>query len=481
MFLLVLIISIFLPMACLSAEDFLYHASGEALSRETPGEILHRYHLDQRHLAAFLILNEMGSSWQRLQADKEYKLPVHIYAFTGKTVRTVLDVPMTEAVHIRDYNASLAADNLKPAISDDRKIWVPYDHVLVRAAAGQGVGDLLAQYGLEDRHATAFTRLNRQEGNVIGGILKPGMLYRLPIHIENYNGPTISKALGVTHNDAKKIQAYNTEVYNRGLKPQIWDDHLLWFPYFTRDNDKYGSVYRSFEVTSTQLENCIFYLSAGHGGPDPGTIGVREGETICEDEYSLDITLRLARELERNGARVVVVIQDEGVRDRKFLPGDSDEVFANGQTIADDLKTRLKQRTSLVNRIYANTPEINHQRFLSIHIDFRSNDQTHVDFDLYHHESSRDGQELASILQQTISQNYSSRLGGRNFVGKIIAQPEEKSFFVIRETKMPAVLLELANINNELDQLRFIVIDSRQRIAEWLCDGLILDWQTSLH
>jgi len=174
---------------------------------------------------------------------------------------------------------------------------------------------------------------------------------------------------------------------------------------------------------------------------------------------------------------VVVTIRDEGIRDIKFLPGDSDEVFVDGQAISDDLKTRLKQRTSLVNKIYRSASTVRHQRFLSLHIDFRSNDQTHVDFDLYHFEPSGDGRQMASILQQTISLNYSSRLGGRDFVGKIVGQPEESSFFVIRKTKMPAVLLELANINNELDQLRFIVIDSRQRIAEWLCDGLIEDWE----
>ncbi len=137
---------------------------------------------------------------------------------------------------------------------------------------------------------------------------------------------------------------------------------------------------------------------------------------------------------------------------------------------------RLHQRVSLVNRLHANRrSHETHHRFLSIHIDFRPDRGKHVDFDLYHHHSSEAGRQLATILQSTIEQHYLPRLGGRDFVGRLVRQPLDDDFFVVRETRMPAVLIELANLNNELDQLRFIVIRGRQRIARLLCEGLIAD------
>lgn len=459
------------------AKEVVPHASVKAKNGETALQLLQRVHLEHQHLPSFLLLNNIGASWKILQKDHNYQLPVLIRPFEGKSIRTSLGIPMTDAVHIRDYNALLATDGIKPAISDDRKIWQPYDNVVARATERQSSIGLLSAFCLDSSHIPAFNSLNNLEDGAQDTALQAGQIYRLPVHTKNYQGPTISEAIETSHFQAKKIHAFNKKIQAKSLKLPMWDDHLIWLPFHHRDNPLYGPVYSQFEVCSDQLKDCVFYLSPGHGGPDPGTMGVREGENICEDEYALDITLRLARELEANGARVEVLIKDEGIRDIKFLPGDSDETFANGQGIPSDQKMRLQQRVMLVNQMYRSASPPGHQRFLALHIDFRSNSQTHVDFDLYHHSSSKNGKRLASILQQTIEQQYSSRLGGRNFVGRIVSQPEEDTFFVIRETKMPAVLIELANINNALDQLRFIVIDSRQRIAEWLCEGLIKDWE----
>ncbi len=204
---------------------------------------------------------------------------------------------------------------------------------------------------------------------------------------------------------------------------------------------------------------------------------MREGVKIFEDEYVMDISLRLARELESYGAGVVMAIEDEGIRDIKFLPRDRDETLLKGKAISADQKTRLRDRVEPINRMYSsNGGKKKHQRFLALHIDFREDNGTHVDFDVFFHEDSDAGQQLATQLQRNIEGYYDSRLGGRDFVGRIVGQPDEDSFFVLRETRMPAVLVELANISNELDQLRFIVIDSRQTIAELLCLGLIGEW-----
>ncbi|MEZ4386402.1 MAG: N-acetylmuramoyl-L-alanine amidase [Candidatus Krumholzibacteriia bacterium] len=452
------------------------HAEAAALAAESPLDLLQRHGLDRRHLRAFTLLNGIADARGPLIAGKLYRLPAFVVPFDGERVQTSLELPMTEAIDVRDHNAWLARAGLKPPITDDHAIWVPYDHVLARAEAGQSVADLLGRYALDGRQLSAFAQLNglpRPDGTAA---LAAGRLYRLPVHIRPYAGPTIRQALSVSAESAWRIGAYNRTLADRGLKPQPWDDHVVWVPYELHENPAFGRYYAQYEQVSDELRDCVFYLSPGHGGPDPGTSANREGERICEDEYAYDIALRLGRELARHGARVEMVLADEGIRDTKFLTCDRDERFSDGTRISADQATRLQQRVDLVNRIDAGLdPSMTHRRFLAIHIDFRADRDRRVDFDLYHHASSEAGRRLAAILQATIERHYDARLGGRNFVGRIVGQTEDADFYVIRETRMPAVLLELANINNELDQLKFIVIDSRQRIAEWLCEGLIAD------
>ena len=85
--------------------------------------------------------------------------------------------------------------------------------------------------------------------------------------------------------------------------------------------DIFGEKYREVEIISTQLNDAVYYLMAGHGGPDPGAVGTYENRLLCEDEYAYDVTLRLARNLIQNGATVYMITIDpnECIRDDNYL------------------------------------------------------------------------------------------------------------------------------------------------------------------
>jgi N-acetylmuramoyl-L-alanine amidase len=56
----------------------------------------------------------------------------------------------------------------------------------------------------------------------------------------------------------------------------------------------------------------------------------------------------------------------------------------------------------------------------------------------------------------------------------------DRNLYVTKNSFVPAVFIELGNINHTKDQQRFIIADNRQAVANWLRDGLIEDYKKSL-
>jgi N-acetylmuramoyl-L-alanine amidase len=50
---------------------------------------------------------------------------------------------------------------------------------------------------------------------------------------------------------------------------------------------------------------------------------------------------------------------------------------------------------------------------------------------------------------------------------------------VVKNTWPVAVYIELGNINHQRDIQRFIITDNRQAVANWLAQGLKIDFKTN--
>lgn len=104
---------------------------------------------------------------------------------------------------------------------------------------------------------------------------------------------------------------------------------------------------------------------SGHGGPDPGAIGIYQGRQLHEDEYAYDIILRLARELLSRGAKVHIIIQDkkDGIRDGHVLANSKRETCM-GDPIPLNQVARLKQRCDWVNKLYRKDKAVTNELYL---------------------------------------------------------------------------------------------------------------------
>ena len=237
----------------------------------------------------------------------------------------------------------------------------------------------------------------------------------------------------------------------------------------------FGPDYSNVEIIDNTLKGAIFYLMAGHGGPDPGALGKYGKYTLSEDEYAYDVTIRLARKLIEHNALVYLIVRDnsDGIRDEPVLKMDQDETVYKDKAIPRNQNARLKQRTKVVNNLYAKNKGA-YQRLITIHVDSRGQGEN-LDVFFYHHEKSKSGKSLANNIHKTFKEKYAHYQPNRTYSGSVSSR---SNLYVIRNTHPATVFIELGNIRNGSDQRRFVIPDNRQALANWIGDGLILDYSS---
>lgn len=105
-------------------------------TKALPGDgvysLLRRYDLDRNscNLSKFYALNDLKNGTS-LKVGTTYSLPIYIYPFDGKTIRTSVGIKDWEtAKSIESYNDSMLKDGYRStSFKKDKKLWVPY-HLL---------------------------------------------------------------------------------------------------------------------------------------------------------------------------------------------------------------------------------------------------------------------------------------------------------------------------------------------------------------
>lgn len=234
----------------------------------------------------------------------------------------------------------------------------------------------------------------------------------------------------------------------------------------------FGEKYAKFKQRTNDLDGAVLYLVSGHGGPDPGAIGHYMNKPLHEDEYAYDVTLRLARKLMENGAKVYVIIRDakDGIRDVAILPISNRETCMGKQIPLSQLE-RLKQRTDAVNKLYSKDKDAKYKRCVVLHVDSRGKGKK-LDVFFYHHPNSEKGKCLANFLADTFADKYGEHQPSRGFSGTVSC----RELYVVRNITPPVAFVELGNIQNKSDQLRFVKPNNRQALANWLYEGIKKDF-----
>jgi len=373
----------------------------------------------------------------------------------------------------------------------------------VKAKPGDGVFSLLRRYKLADYQCNVaeFYKLNKLNTS---SFLKEGKSYKLPVYIYTYNGISIRSTIGIKDWDqAVRIKEYNEALVDKKLRQtHFTESKILWVPHhelhctedvneeltngieignakkeksFTKSTKSialFGDLYKDVKVVDNSLNNQVFYLVSGHGGPDPGANYGGYNTKICEDEYAYDVTLRVARNLMQHGAQVEIIVQDsnDGIRDGKLLKCDYDEKYKGGVKISRIQLTRLADRTKLINDLYHKYKKkgYKNQKAIMIHVDSQTKSKRQ-DVYFYHYKNSKSSKQLALNLQSTFKAKYEKYQKNRGYKGFV----KDRGLFMLRNTLPTAVYIELANIKNKDDHKRLLQMENRQALANWIFEGAI--------
>lgn len=365
------------------------------------------------------------------------------------------------------------------------------NYLTAKPAAGDGTYIFLRRYGLE-RHACNFELFYALNGLTKNSNLQLSRAYKLPVEVLTYDRKSIRTTADISDwHVAKQVQRYNQRLQNLGIKSedfrkgkcQLWLPHhakacptdLKQFVPVGRDFPIFGKKYRDVPLESQKLAGAVYYIVAGHGGPDPGAMAKYNGKDICEDEYAYDISLRLARNLLSNGALVYLIIRDstDGIRDTEFLSCDKDEFCYPNAEIPFVQKERLTQRSDGINELYKQyyRQGVDYQCMIEIHVDSRSQNER-IDLFFYHHPDDTLSQQLNENLHQVFKEKYKIHRKSGEYHGNVLG----RDLHMLRETMPISAFLEVANIQNPNDQKRIILPANRQTIADWLTEGLISDY-----
>ena len=178
------------------------------------------------------------------------------------------------------------------------------------------------------------------------------------------------------------------------------------------------------DVSDSQI---VVAIDPGHGGRDPGAIGIGG---LQEAGIVLDIGIQVAQLLEEQGVRVILTRQD----DREI-----------------DLEPRVQD----ANRANADL-------FVSIHANAISLDRPDVNgIETYYYSDA--GARLARVIHDAVVSLTGSRDRRVRFA----------RFYVLRNTSMPAVLVETGFVTGEEDAARLNDPAFRTRMAEAIAAGIL--------
>ncbi len=187
------------------------------------------------------------------------------------------------------------------------------------------------------------------------------------------------------------------------------------------------------------LKEQVIVLDAGHGGWDPGKVGV---SGTLEKDINLQIVYRLAEELEKRGYPVVLTRTGE-----KGL-------YSDGAT--------NKKREDMANRVKC-IEEAAPAITVSIHQNSYPDAGVHG-AQVFYYEGSAEGKMLAASIQKAIREQV-PQSGERK-------EKANKDYYLLTHTTCPIVIVECGFLSNSAEEKLLTTESYQESVVQGICNGI---------
>lgn len=222
-----------------------------------------------------------------------------------------------------------------------------------------------------------------------------------------------------------------------GTMLQVEGNQGEWLKVITPDGKHgwvHGAYVRAITIISNTLEGRKIAIDPGHGGSDSGAIGA---SGVREKVINLIVAEKLIKLLHEAGATVVVTRNGD-------------------QTVIH------QQRVDLINSSKADI-------MISIHANAFNNSESNGTETFYHAGSANAA--ASRLLALQLQRELIAALGLRNRGVK------ESSFFILKNTRIPAALVELGFISNPAEERILLDPENQERAAMALYRGIEVYFQ----
>ncbi len=183
----------------------------------------------------------------------------------------------------------------------------------------------------------------------------------------------------------------------------------------------------------------VLVLDSGHGGDDPGKIGVNQAK---EKEVNLNISKKIKKRLEKKGWQVVMT------REKDIMLGNPK---AGNRKIHD-----MKARVELINKTMP-------QAAVSIHQNSYQDEEIHG-AQVFYYSHSEEGKRMAEVMQKALLEvdEENTRQAKAN-----------DTYYLLKRTEVPTIIVECGFLSNPEEAEKLIDPEYQKKLADAIVEGII--------
>lgn len=194
------------------------------------------------------------------------------------------------------------------------------------------------------------------------------------------------------------------------------------------------------EIKTEGISGHTVAVDAGHGGIDPGKIGINGS---LEKDINLAIAKKLKEYLEKEGVNVVMIREDE--------EGLYDSSASNKKQ--DDMRKRCE-------KIDNSTPEFT----VSVHQNSYTSESVYGP-QVFYYTHSKEGETISKNIQDALNEQLQ------------IDRPREikanETYYLLKKTKNPTVIVECGFLSNNAEAAKLVTVEYQDQVAKAICDGVL--------